>query len=72
MFEQFRRYAPIPELAGRRAAPPMEKAPCHALFGRKEKESRKILFFTNTFLRKTTGDIFPRHGRGFAQTRKEF
>jgi hypothetical protein len=64
MFEPFGTMAPIPELAGRRAAPPIDLSQPHALFGRKEKESRKILIFANTFLRiNFTGNIFiPPHG----------
>jgi len=55
VFEQFRRYAPIPELAGRRAAPPMDLAQPHALFGRKEnKEPKNIFLFANTFFKKTS------------------
>jgi len=50
--------APIPELAGRRAAPPIDLSLCHALFGRKENKSRKIYIFANTFLRKTPLAIF--------------
>jgi len=56
-------------LAGRRAAPPIDLSQSRALFGRKEKKSRRIFLFANTFLRiNPAGDIFPRHRRGFAQT----
>jgi len=50
--------APIPELAGRRAAPPIDLSLCHGLFGRKEKRKPKDFNFANTFLRKTPLAIF--------------
>jgi len=59
MFEPFGTMAPIPELAGRRAAPPIDLSQCHALFGRKEnKRAEEYFLFANTFLRiNFTGDI---------------
>jgi len=50
--------AQIPELAGRRAAPPIDLSLCHGLFGRKEKRKPKDFNFANTFLRKTPLAIF--------------
>jgi len=72
MFEPFGTMAPIPELAGRRAAPPIDLSLCHALFGRKEtKEPKNIFIYQHLFKKNSTGDIFPRHRRGnFAQTRE--
>jgi len=58
MFELFGTMAPIPELAGRRVAPPIDLSQSRALFGRKENKSRRIFIFANTFLRKTPLAIF--------------
>ena len=64
--------APIPELAGRREAPPMELVRPLELFGRKEIRSQRIFIIANTFLRKPTCDIitYSAFGGDFAQTPK--
>jgi len=71
MFELFGTMAPIPEWAGRRAAPPIDLPLCHGLFGRKEKRKPKdFKFYQHLFKKNPTGDIFSAYGGDFAQTRK--
>jgi len=74
MFEPFGTMAPIPEWAGRRAAPPIDLSQSHALFGRKEtKEPKNIFICQHLFnIFNPLAIFFPRHRRGFAQTHKEF
>jgi len=48
MFEPFGTMAPIPELAGRRAAPPIDLSLPRALFGRKENKEPKNIFYLPT------------------------
>jgi len=69
MFERFRRYAPIPELAGRRAAPPMDLAQYRALFGRKENTEPKNIFICQHLFKKNHWRYFlSRFAGHFAQT----
>jgi len=58
MFEPFGTMAPIPEWAGRRAAPPMDLSQSHALFGRKETKEPKIIFIYQHLFKKTPLAIF--------------